>query len=132
MNKETSILPQQGDIESEKSYLIIFSKPEVEIASLNSMIDVFGMDLVITPIYDKIVVVGDSEDLKLFNGLYDQILTTESVEGAFVSREIAGFLDGIRTSSILSGRSSWTRKDCKYLFCSDGQRIHNQLPRVDR
>ncbi len=90
MNKETSILPQQGDIESEKSYLIIFSKPEVEIASLNSMIDVFGMDLVITPIYDKIVVVGDSEDLKLFNGLYDQILTTESVEGAFVSREIAG------------------------------------------
>lgn len=90
MNKEASILPQQGDIESEKSYLIIFSKPEVEIASLNSMIDVFGMDLVITPIYDKIVVVGDSEDLKLFNGLYDQILTTESVEGAFVSREIAG------------------------------------------
>jgi len=86
LKKETSTLPQQGD--GDRSYLIISSKPEIEIASLNSVINVFSFDLVVTPVYDKIVVVGDSYDLQLFKGLYNEILTSESVEGAFVSKEL--------------------------------------------
>lgn len=88
LKKETSSLPQQGD--GDRSYLIISSKPEIEIASLNSVISVFSFDLVITAVYDKIVVVGDSYDLQLFRGLYNEILTSESVEGAFVSKELSG------------------------------------------
>ncbi|HCO69869.1 MAG TPA: type II secretory pathway, component HofQ, partial [Mesotoga infera] len=88
LKKETSSLPHQGD--GDRSYLIISSKPEIEISSINSVISVFNFDLIITPVYDKIVVVGDSYDLQLFRALYDEILTSESVEGAFISKELSG------------------------------------------
>ncbi|PZC52685.1 type II secretory pathway, component HofQ [Mesotoga sp. TolDC] len=88
LKKETSSLPHQGD--GDRSYLIISSKPEIEIASINSVISVFNFDLIITPVYDKIVVVGDSYDLQLFRALHDEILTSESVEGAFISKELSG------------------------------------------
>ncbi len=88
LKKEPTTLPQEVDADS--SYLIISSKPEIAIESLNSVINVFGFDLVITEIYDKIVVVGNSFDLQLFRGLYGEILTSESAEGAFASKEILG------------------------------------------
>jgi hypothetical protein len=88
LKKEPTTLPQEVDADS--SYLIISSKPEIAIESLNSVINVFGFDLVITEIYDKIVVVGNSFDLQLFRGLYGEILTSESSEGVLQATRFWG------------------------------------------
>ncbi len=86
--KKESVTPTQGD--KETGYMIFRGRSDISIDSLKSVVQVFGYDLTFTPVYDKIVAVGDRYDLNSFNALYGEILSSESVEDARVSVELPG------------------------------------------